>query len=107
VQQKCRDAGNAYFTSRFFISKTISRCIYELKSINVRANLYFTVYNWLHLTLVLDILAIFSDFWQILDRICEHKHCLYSEKFIGHKGGLFEYFISPAESMLYTAEHGV
>ena len=80
--------------------------MYELKSIRISANLYFTLYNWFHLTLVLAILAIFSDFLQILDRICEHKHGLYSEKFIGHKGGLFKYFISPAESKLCTSEHG-
>jgi magnesium-transporting ATPase (P-type) len=121
-----------------FFSQIISRCIYELKSIHssanlcftvhnwlhltlvlailaifsdflqiLGANLYFTVYNWLHLTLVLAILAIFSDFLQILGRICEHKHGLYSENFSGHKGGLFEYFISPAESKLHTSEHGV
>jgi hypothetical protein len=68
--------------------------------------LYFTVYNWLHLTLVLAILVVFLDFLQILGRICEHKHGLYSEKLIEHKGGLFEYFISPAESKLCTSEHG-
>jgi len=34
----------------------ISRSIYELKSINVSVNLYFTVHNRLHLTLVLAIL---------------------------------------------------
>jgi hypothetical protein len=81
--------------------------IYKLKIIKVGANLYFTVYNWLILTLVLATLAIFSDFLQILGRICEHKHGIYSEKFIGYKGGLLEYFISPAESMLYITEHGV
>jgi hypothetical protein len=90
-----------------FFSQIISRCIYELKSIKVSADLYFTVYDWFHLTLVLAILDIFSDFLQILGRICEYKHGLYSEKFTGHKGGLFEYFISTSESKLSTSEHVV
>jgi hypothetical protein len=61
---KCRYALNAYFTSRnlYSFSRRICLCVYELKRIKkkIGANLYLTIYIWLHLTFAL---AVFSDFW--------------------------------------------